>query len=115
MSSQRHRQIVRNYGAACTAIAEKQPAAGYLRQQPGPYTVPVGPAGGPLQGSSLAGPVPTTVNPQFDFEHPLLAAGLLLAAGQAPVEPPQSEPAAEPEPAPEPAPEVAREEDEGWV
>ena len=54
--SQRHAQLVTYYGAACTAIAEKQPSASYLRQMPGPYTVPVGPAGGPLKGSSLAGP-----------------------------------------------------------
>jgi len=88
MSSQRHKMIVRNYGATCTAIAEKQPAAGYLRQIPGPYVQPVGPAGGPLQGSSLAGPPPAAIPAPGLFEHPLLAVGLLLAAGQKPLEPP---------------------------
>lgn len=106
MASQRHRMIVRNYGAACTPIAEKQPAAGYLRQQPGPYTVPVGPAGGPLQGSSLAGPIPVSVTPVI--EHPLLLlTGLALAASQQPPEPPAAEPEA--------TPDVAPEKDEGWV
>jgi hypothetical protein len=93
MSSQRHRQIVLNYGAACTAIAEKQPAAGYLRQQPGPYTVPVGPTGGPLKGSSLAGPPPAAIPaPGLAFDHPLLALGAIIAGSQTPPTPPEGQP-----------------------
>jgi hypothetical protein len=84
---------VQNYGATCYAIDEKQPADGYMRQIPGPYTQPVGPAGGPLQGSSLAGPPPAAIPaPAGLFEHPLLALGLVLAAGQGPLEPPKTSP-----------------------
>ena len=88
--SQRHAQLVTYYGAACTAIAEKQPSASYLRQIPGPYVVPVGPAGGPLKGSSLAGPPPAAIPAPGIFEHPLLALGVVLAAGQKPPEPPEA-------------------------
>lgn len=90
MGSQRHNMIVKYYGAECTAISEKQPSASYLRQIPGPYAVPVGPAGGPLKGSSLAGPAPAAI-PAPQLEHPLLAVGLIMAASQQPPEPPQSD------------------------
>ncbi len=98
MSSQRHRQLVRNYGANCTPIAEKQPSLGYLRQIPGPFAVKFGPAGGPLQGSSLMGPPPVAIPAPGIFEHPLAAAVVIAGAlsgmtppdagGTAPSEPP---------------------------
>ena len=90
MASQRHKMIVQNYGATCYAIDEKQPAAGYMRQIPGPYVQPVGPAGGPLKGSSLAGPPPAAI-PAPQLDHPLLAMGLILAGSQTPPEPPASQ------------------------
>ena len=90
--SQRHAQLVTYYGAACTAIAEKQPSASYLRQMPGPYTVPVGPAGGPLKGSSLAGPPPAAIPAPGIFEHPLAAAVLLLSGMKPPEPPPAKDP-----------------------
>jgi hypothetical protein len=91
MASQRHKQIFENYGANCYAIAEKQPSSAYLRQIPGPYTVPVGPAGGPLKGSSLAGPAPAAI-PAPQLDHPLLALGLLIAGSQTPPTPPEGQP-----------------------
>lgn len=86
MASQRHKLAVHNYGATCYSYEEKQVAVGYIRQQPGPYVQPTGPAGGPLRGSTLAGP-PLAIMPGPQIENPLVLLGLILAAGQAPVEP----------------------------
>jgi hypothetical protein len=89
--SQRHKILIENYPSDCKITSEHVISPGYLRQ-PGPtYTVPMGPAGGPLQGSSLAGPAPSTLpNPQFDIDHPLAVTVLVAAAtgGMKPPEPP---------------------------
>lgn len=87
MASQRHKLAVYNYGATCYTFDEKMAAVGYIRQQPGPYVQPTGPAGGPLKGSTLAGPPPASL-PGPLVENPLLLLGLILAAGQQPPEPP---------------------------
>lgn len=63
--SQRHRVLVMNYPVDCKVAAEGVAAPGYTRQGAGPYVQPVGPAGGPLQGSSLAGPAPAQALPTF--------------------------------------------------
>lgn len=106
MASQRHKLATYNYGATCYAYEEKQAAVGYIRQVPGPYVQPTGPAGGPLKGSTLCGP-PLAVMPAPAIDNPLLLAlGLILAAGQQPPEPPAAEfetwaktPTPEPDPA----------------
>jgi hypothetical protein len=82
--SQMHRVRFENYAANCSALAEGAIAPGYLRQMPGPYVVPMGPAGGPLQGSSLSGPVPAS----FPTPKDVLIAGIILGAGGGPLEPP---------------------------
>lgn len=85
--SQMHRVRHLNYASDGKALAEGAAAPGYVRQLPGPFVVPMGPAGGPLQGSSLSGPAPATI-PSPQLEHPLLVLGVVLAAGQKPPEPP---------------------------
>jgi hypothetical protein len=94
--SQRHMILHSNYPADCKITAEHVISPSYRRQAPGPYVVPMGPPGGPLQGSSLAGPAPTVLpNPQFEFEHPVAAAVLLATGGMQPPEPPADAPAAD--------------------
>jgi hypothetical protein len=89
--SQRHKIQVENYPSDCKVTAEGVISPGYLRQ-PGPvYSVPMGPSGGPLQGSSLAGPAPSSL-PNPKFENPLAALLLLAAAGGGPINPPEEEP-----------------------
>lgn len=89
--SQRHKIIIQNYPADCKITAEHVISPGYLRQ-PGPtYSVPVGPPGGPLQGSSLAGPAPSVLPNPLELEHPLLALGVVLAGSQKPPEPPAAD------------------------
>jgi hypothetical protein len=82
--SQMHRVRFENYAADCKAVAEGAIAPGYARQMPGPYVVPMGAAGGPLQGSSLSGPVPAS----FPTPKDVLIAGIILGAGGGPLEPP---------------------------
>jgi hypothetical protein len=75
--SQRHKILVENYPSDCKVTAEHVISPGYLRQTGGPpFTVPMGPAGGPLQGSSLAGPAPSTL------PNPILALAILIAANR---------------------------------
>ena len=83
MASQRHKLAVHNYGATCYAIDEKQPAIGYMRQIPGPYVQPTGAIGGPLKGSTLAGPPPAAI-PAPSIDNPLVVLGLILAGSQLP-------------------------------
>lgn len=82
--SQRHRVLFENYSVMGLGVAEGAIAPAYTLQL---SAVPVGPPGGPLQGSSLSGPVPATL-PQPRLEHPVLAAGVILGAGGGPLEPP---------------------------
>ena len=90
MASQRHKLATHNYGATCYSYEEKQVAIGYIKQGGGPYVQPTGPAGGPLKGSTLAGP-PLAVLPGPQIENPLLALALILAGSQKPPEPPEPE------------------------
>lgn len=86
--SQRHKILVENYPSDCKITAEHVISPGYVRQ-PGPtYSVPMGPPGGPLQGSSLAGPAPAAL-PDPKFENPLLALAFILSGGMKPPEPPE--------------------------
>jgi hypothetical protein len=82
-----HRVRFENYAADGKGLAEGAAAPGYVQQLPGPFVVPTGPAGGPLQGASLSGPAPATL-PGPHLDNPLLVLGVLLAAGQGPLEPP---------------------------
>ncbi len=77
MSSQRHKLLELNVTAAGEIIAEGEIAPGYLQQLGNPdafdgtylkdadlaVDVPMGPPGGPLQGSSIAGPIPEGIEP----------------------------------------------------
>jgi hypothetical protein len=84
MASQRHKLLTYNYGATCYTFDEKAAAIGYIRQQPGPYVQPTGPAGGPLKGSTLSGPPPASLPGPLELEHPALVLGLILAGSQRP-------------------------------
>jgi hypothetical protein len=86
--SQRHKILVQNYPSDAKITAEHVISPGYLRQ-PGPtYNVPMGPAGGPLQGSSLAGPAPATLPDPRELLGFLVLAGI-ATGGIGPVEPPE--------------------------
>lgn len=76
MASQRHKLTIQNVTAAGEIIAEGAMAPGYViqiageppagrsaRETGGAVTVPIGPDGGALAGSSLAGPIPETITP----------------------------------------------------
>lgn len=69
--SQRHRVLYENYAANGSALAQGVIAPGYRKQMPGPYTVPIGPPGGPLQNSSLSGPVPASFPQPKERSFPL--------------------------------------------
>src|SRR5262245_61641520 len=63
--SQRHAVLIKGTDASGKGLSEKQPAIVYIQQFAASqaFTVPVGPSGGPLKGSSLAGFPPTTMPP----------------------------------------------------
>ena len=87
--SQRHKTYIENYPSDCKIASEGMVSPGYMRQLPGPFVVPVGPPGGPLQGSSLAGPAPAGALPTGDLLKLLLLGGIV--AGGGPVNPPEAE------------------------
>jgi len=61
--SQRHRVLIQNTDSTGKGLAEKQPAPVYINQYANSqaFAVPVGPAGGSLQGSSMAGYPPVLI------------------------------------------------------
>jgi len=61
--SQRHKITIQRTDSAGKGLSEKQPANPYIIQYANSqaFTVPVGPSGGPLQGSSMAGFPPTLI------------------------------------------------------
>lgn len=61
--SQRHKVLIQGTDSAGKGLSEKQPAIVYIRQNAASQTltVPIGPTGGPLQGSSMAGFPPTLI------------------------------------------------------
>ena len=88
--SQRHKILVENYPSDCKITAEHVISPGYLRQ-PGPiFNVPMGPPGGPLQGSSLAGPNPASMPDPRDLLRLLGLAAIISGGG--PVSPPEEDP-----------------------
>jgi hypothetical protein len=82
--SQAHMVRSTNYAADCKGLAEGKVAPAYTLQALGVAVVPKGPAGGPLQGSSLSGSVPASLPTPRD----VILAGLILGAGGGPLEPP---------------------------
>ena len=88
--SQRHKILVENYPSDCKITAEHVISPGYLRQ-PGPtYTVPMGAAKGPLQGSSLAGPAPAVLPDPRGLLGFLILAGI-ATGGAGPINPPEGD------------------------
>jgi hypothetical protein len=63
--SQRHKVIIQGTDSAGKGLSEKQPAIVYIQQFAASqaFAVPIGPSGGPLQGSSVAGFPPTLIPP----------------------------------------------------
>jgi len=61
--SQRHKVIIQNTDSAGKGLSEKQPAPRYINQfaNSQAFSVPTGPTGGPLKGSSMAGFPPTLI------------------------------------------------------
>lgn len=58
--SQRHKVLVQSY-SSIGSVNEQGVIAPAVTRDAGSYTTPVGPAGGPLKGSSMAGPPPSGV------------------------------------------------------
>lgn len=61
--SQRHKVVIQATDSDGKGLAEKQPASPFIIQYANSqaFSVPVGPSGGPLQGSSMAGYPPTLI------------------------------------------------------
>src|SRR5262245_26001761 len=61
--SQRHRIYIQGSDVTGKGLAEGQPAIVYIQQAAAvqPFAVPVGPTGGTLKGSTLAGYYPTSI------------------------------------------------------
>jgi len=83
--SQRHKVIIQGEDSCGKGLSEKQPALRYINQYANSqaFTVPTGPAGGPLQGSTTAGFPPVLIPPptaQMNAE--LRAAGAFTDPGQ---------------------------------
>ena len=90
--SQRRKLITQNTSTLGEVYAQGVVAPGVLLGA----TTPVGPPGGPLQGSSIMGAIPVGwTPPTARIENPLLALGAVIAAGQQPLEPPQKSAAGE--------------------
>src|SRR5262245_14948340 len=58
--SQRHMISVQNTSVRGYVFEEGRVATAVIVQGAGPYTIPTGPSGGPLKGSSMCGAVPAT-------------------------------------------------------
>lgn len=63
MSRSQRRKVLTQSLSSSGALLEQGALSDAVKYQQGAYSVPMGPPGGPLQGSSLAGPAPTGTNP----------------------------------------------------
>lgn len=63
MGRSQRRKVLTQWHSSSGALLEQGALSDSVKYDLGAYSVPIGPAGGPLKGSSLAGPAPTGGNP----------------------------------------------------